>query len=301
MSEVPHQAESKVRANGIEIAYDSFGEPGAPPLILIMGFTMPMIAWDEKFCEQLALHGFRVIRFDNRDIGHSTWLDDLGAPDIGKIIMAAFQGQPVDVPYGFTDMAGDVAGLMDALNIESAHVVGMSMGGMIAQTMSIHHPQRLRSLTSFSSSMWTFDPAMPPPTPEASEVMMTPVPMDREGFITGTLKAWRFMGGPVMPLGEAYLRERALRVFERGVSRAGIARQMAAIMASGSRREALRSLRMPTLVLHGDADTLVPVEHGIATAETIPGAKLHIVKGMGHDVPPAAWPELVEAIARHAG
>jgi pimeloyl-ACP methyl ester carboxylesterase len=300
MNDVPYQAESRVRTNGIEIAYDSFGAAGAPPLILIMGFTMPMIAWDEKFCEQLALRGYRVIRFDNRDIGHSTWLEDAGVPDIGKIGMAVMQGQPVDVPYLLSDMAGDVAGLMDALKVGPAHIVGMSMGGMIAQSMAIHHPQRTRTFTSFSSSMWILDPALPQLTPEASEVMLTAIPLDREGFIAGTLKAWRFMGGTVMPIDEPFLRERARRVFERGVSRAGLTRQMAAIMASGSRREALRSLRLPALVLHGDADPLVPVAHGIATAETIPGAKLHIVTGMGHDIPPAAWPELVEAIARHA-
>ncbi len=300
MNDVPYQEELRVRANGIEIAYDSFGDVGAPPLILIMGFTMPMITWDEKFCEQFARKGYRVIRFDNRDIGHSGWLNEKGVPNIPQLAMSLMQGKPVEVPYKLIDMAEDVVGLMDALGIESAHVVGMSMGGMIAQTLAIHYPHRMRTLTSFSSSMWTLDPAMPRPTPEASEVLMKPIPTDKEGFIESSVKAWQVICGTAMPIDEAFLMDRARRVFERGVSLPGLARQMAAIMASGSRREALRSAKMPTLVLHGDADPLIPPAHGIATAETIPGAKLHLVKGMGHDVPPAAWSELIDAMAGHA-
>ena len=301
MHHVYYEAESRVQANGVEIAYDGFGEPGAPPLILIMGFTMPMITWDEKFCEQLACKGYRVIRFDNRDIGHSTWLNDAGIPDIQQIGLSLKEGKSADVPYRLHDMASDVLGLMDALGIESAHIAGMSMGGMIAQTMTIHYPERVRTLTSLSSSMWTLDPTLPYPTPEALEVLTKPISMDREGFIAGSLKAWQVIGGTTMPLDEAFLRERARRIFERGVSLPGLARQIAAIMVAGSRREALRSVAVPTLVIHGDADPLIPFAHGVATAETIPGAKLHIVKGMGHDVPPQAWFELIEAIASHAG
>lgn len=300
MKDVAYHAETRVRTNGIEIAYDSFGNPEAPPIILIMGFTMPMIAWDERFCEQLAGKDLRVIRFDNRDIGHSTWLTDAGVPNLHQLSLALMQGQSVVVPYKLQDMAKDILGLMDALQMESANIVGMSMGGMIAQTLAILHPERVRTLTSFSSSMWTMDPALPPPTPEALEVLMKPLPMDRNGFIAGSVKAWQVIGGPYMPLEEEMLRERARRFFERGVSLPGLARQRAAIMASGSRREMLKSLEIPTLVIHGDADPLVRPAHGVATAETIPGARLHMVKGMGHEVAPAAWSELIEAIAGHA-
>jgi pimeloyl-ACP methyl ester carboxylesterase len=300
MDNVLYQAESRVRANGIEIAYDSFGDPGAPPLILIMGFSMPMIVWDERFCEQLARRGYWVIRFDNRDIGHSTWLNKAGILNMRQLESALRQGKPVDVPYRLSDMAGDVVGLMDALKVPSAHVVGMSMGGMIAQIMAIQYPQRMRTLTSFSSTMWSLDPTLPGPTPEAMDVLMTPSPKDRDGFIRSSLKSWQVLCGPFMPMDEAFLAQRAGRVFDRGVSRPGLARQLAAIWASGSRQEALRSVTVPTLVLHGDADPLVRPAHGMATAETIPGAKLHMIKGMGHDVPHAAWAELIEAIAGHA-
>jgi len=300
MVDVPYQTESRVRANGIEIAYDSFGDTGAPPLILIMGFTMPMITWDEEFCKILAHEGYRVIRFDNRDIGHSTWLTEAGIPNLQQVGLSLAQGKAPVVPYLLRDMAEDVLGLMDALAIESAHIVGMSMGGMIAQALAIHYPQRVRTLTSFASTMWSLDPALPRPTPEASEVLMKPVPMDPDGYLKATVRAWQVICGPAMPIDEAFLRERARRVFERGVSLPGLARQMAAIMASGSRREALRTLTVPTLVLHGDSDPLIPPAHAVATAETIPGARLHLVKGMGHDVPPAAWSELIAAIAEHA-
>jgi len=300
MRTVVYEPEAKIWANGIELAYDSFGGRESPPIILIMGFTMPMITWDERFCEQLAGNGFWVIRFDNRDIGHSTWLTDAGIPNLHQLTLALMQGQPVDVPYRLQDMAQDVLGLMDALDLQSANIVGMSMGGMIAQTLAILHPERVRTLTSLSSSMWSLDPSLPSPTPEALEVLMNALPMNRNGFIAAAVKAWQVIAGPHMPLAEEYLRDRARRIFERGVSLPGLARQRAAIMASGSRREALRSLHVPTLVLHGDADPLVRPAHGIATAETIPEAKLHIVKGMGHEVAPAAWSELIKAITVHA-
>lgn len=300
MSDVHYEPETKVRANGIDIAYDSFGDPAAPPLILIMGFTMQMVAWDEVFCQRLAERGFRVIRFDNRDIGHSSWLSDAGIPDIARLGLALFQGTPLDVPYRLLDMAGDVVGLMDALSICSAHIVGMSMGGMIAQTLAIHHPERIRTLTSYGSTAWSLNPDLPHPTREASAVLMQPIPMDRDGFIAGFVRAWQVIGGSQMPVDEAILRERARQFFERGISLPGLARQMAAIMASGSRREALRNLRIPSLVIHGDADPLIPLAHGIDTAQTIPGAKLHIVKGMGHEIPPVAWPEIIDILTEHA-
>jgi pimeloyl-ACP methyl ester carboxylesterase len=298
MKDVAYQAESKVRANDIEIAYDSFGESGAPPLVLIMGFTAQMIMWDEGFCEGLARRGYRVIRFDNRDVGHTTWLTEAGTPKIGDLVAAMLRGEPVRVPYKLIDMAEDTLGLMDVLGIESAHVVGMSMGGMIAQTMAVHYPERVKTFTSLSST--TGHPGLPQATPEAWEMLTKPAPMDREGFIEHAVPVWRVINGPQMTIDEDFIRRRARRTFERGVSLEGYARQMAAITASGSRRKALQSVRIPALVIHGDADPLLPPAHGIATAEAIPGAKLHIVKGMGHDIPPVVWPELIEAVAGHA-
>ena len=300
MKDVPYQAESQMAANGIHLAYDIFGDPEAPPLLLIMAFTMPMIAWDDEYCRLLARRGYRVIRFDNRDIGHSTWLDDAGVPNMRALATALGQGTPVDVPYRLVDMAKDAVCLLDGLGIDSAHVAGMSMGGMIAQTMAIHFPDRMRTLVCQSTSMWILDPTLPAATGEAAGALTKAIPMDREGFIAGSANAWRIVGGTGMPMDEAFLRDRARRIFERGISAAGLARQMAAMMASGSRREALRSLRTKTLVLHGDADPLLPPAHAVATAETIPGAALHLVKGLGHDVPPAAWPELVDTIAQYA-
>lgn len=298
MKDVAYQAESKVRANGIEIAYDSFGESVSPPLMLIMGFTAQMVMWDEGFCEGLARRGYRVIRFDNRDVGHSTWFTEAGTPKIGALVAAMLRGEPFRVPYKLIDMAEDTLGLMDVLGIESAHVAGMSMGGMIAQTMAVHYPERVKTLTSLSST--TGHPGLPQATPEAWEMLTKPAPMDREGFIDHAVPVWRVINGPQMTIDEDFIRRRARRTFERGVSREGYARQMAAITASGSRRKALQSVHVPTLVIHGDADPLLPLVHGIATAEAIPGAKLRIVKGMGHDIPPVVWPELIEAIAGHA-
>jgi len=298
MEDVAYQAESRVRANGIEIAYDTFGESEAPPLVLIMGFTAQMIMWDEGFCEGLARRGYRVIRFDNRDVGHTTWFREAGTPKIGALVAALLRGEPIQVPYKLIDMAGDTLGLMDVLGIESAHVVGMSMGGMIAQTMAVHYPERVRTLTSLSST--TGHPGLPQATPAAWEMLTKPAPMDREGFVEHAVPVWRVINGPLVTIDEKFIRERARRTFERGVSLAGYARQMAAITASGSRRRALRSVRVPALVIHGDVDPLLPLAHGIDTAEAIPEAMLHVVKGMGHDIPAVFWPELIEAIAGHA-
>ncbi len=300
MNIVPYEAERKVQTNGIEIAYDIFGDPQAPPLILIMGFTMQMIAWEEDYCRGLATRGYRVIRFDNRDVGHSTWLEKAGVPNLREVGTALFQGKTPKVPYLLLDMARDVVGLMDALQIEAAHLVGMSMGGMIAQTLAIHFPERVKTLTSQSSTPWSFDPALKRPTPEAQAVLVKPIPTDRDHFVEASIHAWEVIGGPHMPAGESLLRRRAERFYERGVCLPGLARQMAAIIASGSRRETLRGIRIPTLVLHGDADPLVPPDHARATAEAIDGSRLHFVRGMGHEVPPAAWEELIQVISSHA-
>jgi pimeloyl-ACP methyl ester carboxylesterase len=291
-------ATAVARANGIEIAYEAFGREDAPPLLLIMGLGFQMVVWDEAFCRQLARRGYRVIRFDNRDVGLSTKLDGAGFPNISRLMEAMARGERPEVPYTLKDMAGDTIGLMDALGVGAAHVVGLSMGGMIAQVMALEYPARLRTLTSLMSS--TGDPALPPPTPEALRVLMTPLPTEREAYVRASVQAWGVIGGDRYPVGVDLARKWAEASHSRGLSLAGIARQLAAVMLAGSRKEALGTVTVPTLVRHGDADPLVPVACGRATAEAIPGAKLHIIQGMGHALPQALWPEIIEAITRHA-
>jgi Predicted hydrolases or acyltransferases (alpha/beta hydrolase superfamily) len=283
------------KANGIEICYETFSVPGLPPLLLIMGLGAQMIVWDDRFCAQLADRGFRVIRFDNRDIGLSTNFDSAGLPNLGRLMKAQAKGEAMEVPYTLIDMANDSVGLLDALKIESAHVVGVSMGGMIAQTIAIHHPNRINTLTSIMST--TGEPGIAPANPEVQKVLYTPAPTDRAGFIENYVNTRKIIGGPGFPINETHERELALQIFERGVNPAGVARQLAAVMASGSRKEALQSIKVPTLVIHGEDDPLIPVAGGIAIAKAIPGAKLMIIKGMGHGLPEPVWPQIIEAIA----
>jgi pimeloyl-ACP methyl ester carboxylesterase len=213
-------------------------------------------------------------------------------------MQALLQGKAIQAPYTLRDMADDAVGLLDALGIESAHVAGISMGGMIAQEMVIHYPARVRTLTSIMSS--TGNPDLPPPTPEALSVLVTPFPTDREGYLEYSIRTWRVLSGPGFAVDDDRVKERARRFFDRGLSLTGTTRQLAATLASGSRQEALRSVTVRTLVIHGDADPLIPVECGIDTAKSIPGAELLIIKGMGHDLPPAVAPQVIEAIVRHA-
>jgi pimeloyl-ACP methyl ester carboxylesterase len=286
------------RANGIELCYDTFGDREAPPLVLIMGLAAQMIAWDEEFCAQLASRGYWVVRFDNRDIGLSTKFSEHGVPNVLALFAGAMQGNAIRVPYTLRDMADDTVGLLDALRLKSAHVVGVSMGGAIAQEMTIHHPARVRTLTSIMSS--TGEPGLPPPTADALEILLGPTPTDRESFLKRYAQTWRILRGPGFPLDEARDPERAAQVFARGLNPPGIARQLAAIIASGSRKDALRSVEAPALIIHGDADPLVPVEGGVATAKAIPGAKLMVIKGMGHALPIPMWPQILDTIDGHA-
>jgi pimeloyl-ACP methyl ester carboxylesterase len=295
---VTHSEPSRVRVNSIEIVYDTFGKMIEPPLLLIMGLGQQMISWDEDFCTQLAARGYWVIRFDNRDVGLSTKLDEAGVPDILALMQAQAQGEAVKAPYTLRDMAEDAVGLLDSLEIESAHVVGISMGGMIAQEMAIHHPKRVRTLTSIMSS--TGDPALPPPKTEALTVLVTPFPTDRDGYLAYTIRTWRILSGSGFPVDEDRIIEHAGRSFDRGLSLAGTARQLAAIIASGNRKGALQSVTTKVLVIHGDADPLVPVECGIDTANSIPGAELQIIEGMGHDLPLPVVPRVIETIVHHA-
>jgi pimeloyl-ACP methyl ester carboxylesterase len=297
MATVPRTSPERARANGIELCWDSFGERDAPPLLLIMGLAAQMIAWHDGFCERLAGRGFRVIRFDNRDIGLSTKFDAAGVPNVGAALAAALQGQPVDAPYRLSDMAADAFGLLDALGIARAHVVGASMGGAIAQTMAIERPERLETLTSIMST--TGEPGLPPPTPEAMGVLLKPPATTLDAYIESYAQTWKVLRAGSFPEDEAIDRERAEQVFARGLNPPGVARQLAAILASGGRRKALGSVRVPTLVLHGDADPLVPLACGVDTAESIPGSRLVVIPGMGHALPIACWPRLVDEIATH--
>jgi pimeloyl-ACP methyl ester carboxylesterase len=288
---------TRVRANGIEIEYDSFGKPSGRPLLLIMGLGGQSLLWDEGFCEALAERGHFVVRYDNRDVGLSTKFDAAGVPNVLELMQKSAAGAPLDVAYTLDDMADDAAGLLDALALESAHVCGASMGGMIAQTLAVRHPRRLRSLVSIMSS--TGNPSLPPAKPEAMAVLMTPPPTDRAGSLDAAVRTWRTIGSPGFPFDEAKIRARAGRMFDRSFHPQGTARQLAAILAHGSRVEKLRGVSTPTLVIHGAADPLVPLEGGRDTARAIPGAELLVIEGMGHDLPEGAWPELVGAISEH--
>jgi pimeloyl-ACP methyl ester carboxylesterase len=286
------------KANGMTLCYDTFGDSKAPPMLLIMGLAAQMTAWDDEFCGELAGRGYFVVRFDNRDIGLSTRLDAAGTPNVAAALMAVAQGKPLAAPYLLRDMADDAIGLMDALGITAAHVVGASMGGAIGQTLAIHHPSRLRTLTSIMATSGA--PDLPPPTSEALEVLFHPVPTDREGYLKNYVRTWNVLRAGHFPLDEARDLIRAQANFERGLNPAGAARQMVAILASGSRQQALAGINIPTLVIHGDADPLVPLACGIHTAARVPGSTLLVIKGMGHALPISLWPQIIDAIAAHA-
>jgi pimeloyl-ACP methyl ester carboxylesterase len=293
-----HQPPRIARANGIDLCYEIFGDDGAEPMLLIMGLGAQMIHWDDDFCRQLAARGFRVIRFDNRDIGQSSKLT--GGKRLGpvELLKLRFLKIPVAAPYRLHDMALDVIGLMDALDIKSAHLVGASMGGMIAQEVAISFPQRVRSLTSIMST--TGNPKLPPPTREAAAVLMAPPPKTKEEYFERFAQTWKVLRVGSFPQDEALDRSRAERTFERGLNPAGVARQLRAVLASGSRKERLASVKAPTLVIHGTVDPLVPAAGGKDTAASIPGARLLMIAGMGHALPIPMWPEIIGAIDKHA-
>jgi pimeloyl-ACP methyl ester carboxylesterase len=285
---------TKIRANGIDLECDEFGDRAAPPMLLIMGLGGQMIWWDERFCRRLAGRGYRVVRFDNRDIGLSTKLDD-ACPNPGPLLMQALGGTPVVPPYTLRDMAADAIGLLDALGIADAHVVGASMGGMIAQRMAIHFPERVRSLTSIMSS--TGNPGLPPGDPKVMSLLTSPRPTDAASAIEFGVAVWRALHGPGFAFDEARVRELVIESARRSTHLLGQPRQLLAILADGDRREALRGLRVPALVIHGDADPLVPFAAGKDTAENIPGARLVPIEGMGHELCEGAWPRLIDEIA----
>ena len=295
---IPHSGSAIAKANGLEIVYDTFGDPDKPPVLLIVGLGQQMIAWDEEFCAKIAARGCRVIRFDTRDTGLSTKFDEADLPNMAVVFQAMLEGRPVESSYSLLDMADDAVGLLNALGIESAHVVGESMGGMIAQRMVIHHTDRVRTLTSIMST--TGEPGLPPPTPEAMDILVNRPPTDREGYLADYVERWRVLNGQKLPYDEEASRELATRIFDRGLNLPGFARQLTAVIADGSRKQTLKTVTAPTLVIHGDADPLVPVECGIDTANSVPGSELLIIEGMGHAFPRQVWAQVIDAIVRHA-
>ena len=272
----------RAHANGIEIEYETFGPVDAPPILLINGLGSQMTRWPAPFCEKLVARGYRAIRFDNRDVGLSTW----------------FQSGD---RYTLSDMAADAMGLLDHLKIDRAHIVGVSMGGMIAQTVAIEHPQRTLSLTSIMSA--TGAPGTLDATPDAAAVLTQPAPdpaTDEEAFVAHGMKNARIIGSPAYPWADGPLRERVLSEMRRAYNPKGVQRQRGAIGASGDRTEKLKALNVPTVVLHGEEDPLVPKAGGLATAAAIPGAELRLIPGMGHDLPEPLYDTIIDAIVAAA-
>ncbi len=279
----------RASANGIELEYETFGDPGDQPLVLISGLATQMISWLEPFCELLVSRGFFVIRFDNRDVGLSTWMEAAGPPDIAAALRG--EGHPA---YQLDDMAADVAGLLDSLGIPAAHLVGASMGGFIAQLVAINHPDRVLSLTSIMSGPGGSDEVEP--TPEGAAVLIAAPPDTREERIELAMTIHRTLAGAGDQLDGGVERARAERSIDRAYYPLGVGRQLVAIMAAGSRLEGLKRLRVPTLVVHGTDDILVPIENGRRVSAAVPGAQLLEIQGMGHDIPERVWAELADGI-----
>jgi pimeloyl-ACP methyl ester carboxylesterase len=294
--EVLHSNEERIEANGIELVYDTFGHPTDLPILLIMGLGAQMIAWHDDFCSRLAGRGTYVIRYDNRDVGLSTKMS--GMPNVLAMVQAWLGGElpeAQDLPYTIAEMAGDAAGLLDALSISSAHVAGISMGGMIAQHLALNHPQRVRSLTLISTTSGNL--GLPRPDMAALGALMAPPAPNREERIAQGVETNRLLSGD-LPFDADEAWEEAARAHDRSFYPEGTVRQMAAILAVPW-YDKLPEVAMPTLVIHGEKDPLFPLAHGEDLAATIPDAWLHVVEGGGHNFPRPAWPELIAAITQH--
>ena len=289
----------QIEANGIALEYEDYGDPAAPPLLLIMGLGAQLTLWPMELVEALAARGFRVIRYDNRDIGLSHKMEGARAPGMIRHTLMKRLGFNPPVPYTLADMAADAVGLLDSLGIARAHVVGASMGGMIAQHAAFSHPDRVLSLTSIMST--TGHPGLPPAQKQAIAVLTRrPASMEEAVLVEHGVLIGRTIGSPGYPPDEARLRSNTTANVRRSIYPAGMPRQLAAIIADGSRRGRLARVSAPTLVIHGDGDPLVPVDGGRDTAAHIPGARLKIIPGMGHDLPLALVDEMADAIADHA-
>ncbi len=289
-----------IRANGLDLCYERIGDPSRPAILLIMGLGTQMIAWPDAFCGLLADRGFQVLRFDNRDVGLSTKFDPPKPVDLMPLVAQAMMGQPVAAaPYTLDDMALDAVGLLDELGIDKAHIVGASMGGMIAQVVAAKHRSRTRSLVSIMSS--SGNPALPPAQPAAGAALLAPRPAQdlRDACIRFGMDVYRAIGSPGYPPPEDELRATIALAFDRNYHPPGVTRQLLAVLANGSRVELLKTITAPTLVLHGQDDPLVPVEAGQDTARHVPGAKLETIAGWGHDLPTPLLPRLADSIASH--
>jgi len=288
-------------ANGIQIEYDTFGKSSHPALLLIIGLGSQLIYWQNEFCKQIADKGFYVIRYDNRDSGLSTKFEGLSSEEIMEKIMALFSGEKVSVPYTIEDMSNDAVGLLDEMKIEKAHICGMSMGGYIAQTFAINNPSRTISLTSIYSHCGNRSEFLP--SQEAMEAMMKPIPKDRDGAIEYMIDFLKLIYGSGLPFDEEFHKSIAAQAFDRSFCPDSIGRQYLAIMVQKDRTDELGKLKVPSLVIHGDEDPLVPLAGGKATSEAIPDAELMVVKGMGHVVPNlnAYWGDIKDAMISHMG
>ncbi len=283
---------AQIQANGIAIEIERTGKASAPAIVLIRGLGTQLIQWPEKFVQRLVDRGFQLVMFDNRDVGLSEKFESAGTPDLAALMTG--RAQPA---YQLTDMAEDVCGVLDALEIESAHIVGMSMGGMIAQLVAIMRPERTRSLVSIMSSSGR--PDLPPPSPEAAAVLTSRPdrPDDRDSIIEHGMKTRRVIGSPGFPTDDTELRKQVEAAYDRSYYPQGVGRQLAAIVKGGSRVEQLKTISVPTLVIHGADDPLVPIEGGRDTAKNIPGALIEIIEGMGHELSPGLEYRLADLIA----
>jgi len=286
--------EEIARVGDVELAYETFGDASRPAVLLVMGLATQMLGWRAGFCAELADRGFHVVRYDNRDVGRSTKLSDHRPPTPVQLIRRDRKA----AAYTLADMADDGVGLLDVLGIDRAHVVGASMGGMIAQTIAFRHPDRVLSLASIMSNTgarWTGQPSL-----SLYGTLLRRAPREREGYIEHQMRVFAKTGSPGFPRDEADLRALAMSSYERGHDPAGSGRQLAAIIASGDRTADLARIRVPTVVIHGTKDKLVPPSGGRATAKAVPGARLVTIEGMGHDLPRPVWPRIIDAIAENA-
>lgn len=288
-----------VSANGINIEYESLGDPSNPTILLIMGLGMQLIAWPEQFCRELAARGYRVIRYDNRDTGFSTKFDGQRVPGVASLMLRRILRLPIRVPYTLRDMADDAVGLLDSLSVDRAHIVGASMGGMIAQNVAAIHPQRVNSMTSIMST--SGHRSLPGADPLVSRHMFQSRPNgnDREAVIAHNVKTLELIGSPAYPVDEETRREMASISFDRCFFPSGFARHVGAIIHDGDRRSRLRTITAPTLLIHGREDPLVPLAGSIDCSKHIPGARLEVIDGMGHNLPVELWPKIIKLIAEH--